>query len=313
MSVYTRVEPAQLEAFLADYHVGTLRDYRGISEGITNTNYFVDTTGGHWVLTIFERLTPAELPFFLELMDHLAARGVPSAHPVTRRDGGFLSTLAGKPAALVYRLDGASEESPSVTQCEALGTVLADMHNAAASFPREQANTRGLDWIRDTRERLAPKLEADALAMLDEEIAFQTARALDELPHGVIHADLFRDNVLFEGDTVSGLIDFYYACRDCLLFDLAVVCNDWCLDDAGRFRNGHWSALTAAYARRRPFTPDERAAWPAMLRAAALRFWVSRLHDYHFPRDGDVTHTKDPAPFARILAGHRDAPPPLEP
>lgn len=313
MSVYTRVEPEQLEAFLADYHVGTLRDYRGISEGITNTNYFVDTTGGHWVLTLFERLRPEELPFFLELMDHLAARGVPCAHPVTRRDGEFLSSLAGKPAALVYRLDGASEESPSVAQCAALGAVLADMHRAAESFSREQANARGLGWVRATRDRLADRLDAADLTMLDEELAFQSAQDHGDLPRGVIHADLFRDNVLFEDETVSGLIDFYYACTDCLLFDLAVICNDWCLDDADRFRRDHWAALTEAYARRRPFTGAERTAWPAMLRAAALRFWVSRLHDYHFPRDGDVTHTKDPAPFARILAGHRDTPPPLEP
>lgn len=313
MSVYTRIEPEQLEAFLADYHVGTLRDYRGISEGITNTNYFVDTTGGHWVLTVFERLTPAELPFFLELMDHLAARGVPSAHPVTRRDGGFLSSLAGKPAALVYRLDGASEERPSVPQCAALGTVLADMHHAAGSFPREQANARGLGWLTATRGRLADRLDADDLALLDSELAFQHERDLSHLPRGVIHADLFRDNVLFEGETVSGLIDFYYACTDYLLFDLAVVCNDWCLDDHGDYLEAHWKMLSAAYARRRPFTEAEHAAWPGMLRAAALRFWVSRLHDYHFPRDGDVTHTKDPAPFGRILAAHRESPPPLTP
>lgn len=313
MSVYTRVEPSQLEAFLAEYHVGALRDYRGISEGITNTNYFVDTSGGHWVLTLFERQRPEELPFFLELMDHLAARGVPCSHPVTRRDGGFLSSLAGKPAALVYRLDGASEKSPSVAQCAALGAVLADMHHAAGSFSGEQTNARGLDWTRATRDRLADRLNTADLAMLDEELAFQGEQDHAGLPRGVIHADLFRDNVLFEDETVSGLIDFYYACNDYLLFDLAVVCNDWCLDDAGHFRRDHWAALAEAYALRRPFTDAERAAWPAMLRAAALRFWVSRLHDYQFPRDGDVTHTKDPAPFARILAGHRDTPPPLEP
>lgn len=313
MSVYTRVEPQQLEAFLADYHVGDLRDYRGISEGITNTNYFVDTSGGHWVLTVFERLTPQELPFFLELMDHLAARGVPSAHPVTRRDGGFLSTLAGKPAALVYRLEGASEEAPSTAQCASLGAVLADMHHAATSFRREHPNARDLAWARTTRDRLAARLGPGSLAMLDDELAFQGAQDYAALPRGIIHADLFRDNVLFEGDTVSGLIDFYYACTDCLLFDLAVVCNDWCLDGDGRVLEGHWRALSVGYARHRPFTDAERAAWPAMLRAAALRFWVSRLDDYHFPRDGDVTHTKDPAPFALALAAHREAPPPLEP
>lgn len=313
MSVYTRIEPDQLKHFLGQYHVGTLRDYRGISAGITNTNYFVDTTGGHWVLTVFERLTASELPFYLELMDHLAARGVPSAHPVARHDGSFFSTLAGKPAALVYRLDGASETSPSVAQCAALGTVLADMHHAADSFTREQANARGLGWIRATGRRLTHDLDAEASTLLNDEIAFQAAQDWSHLPRGIVHADLFRDNVLFEDDTVSGLIDFYYACSDYLLFDLAVVHNDWCLDDAGQTLSEHWAALSAAYADRRPLTDAEHAAWPGMLRAAALRFWVSRLQDYHFPRDGDVTHIKDPAPFRRTLLLHRDTPPPLTP
>lgn len=313
MSVYTRIGSAQLQSLLAAYSVGELEDYRGISAGITNTNYFVDTTLGRWVLTLFERLTPQELPFFLHLMDHLAAQGVPSAHPVSRTDGEFLSEIAGKPAALVYRLRGASVDAPSVRQCAAMGGVVAEMHRAAESFGQSRANGRDLEWARATRERLAGRIDTDALALLDDELAFQATQAYDELPQSIIHADLFRDNVLFEDDHVSGLIDFYYACRDVLLFDLAVICNDWCIDDSGRFLEEHWATLSAAYARRRRYTEAEYRFWPAMLRAAALRFWVSRLSDWHFPRDGHDTHHKDPGVFAHILTAHRQSPPPLIP
>lgn len=313
MSVYTRVEPAQLQALLSDYAVGELKNYAGISAGITNTNYFVDTTLGRWVLTIFERLEASELSFFMELMDHLAAHGVPSAHPVARSDGRFLSTVAGKPAALVYRLRGASVDCPDIQQCANLGAVVAEQHRAAASFQQQRANSRGLGWVKRTRERIAGKISAQELTLLDDELAFQTRQDLTQLPRGVIHADLFRDNVLMEEDQVTGLIDFYYACSNVLLFDLAVICNDWCIDDAHSFMPQHWQAVSRAYARRRPYTEDEQAAWPAILRAAALRFWVSRMHDWHFPRDGEDTHQKDPAPFMHILQAHRDTPPLLLP
>lgn len=313
MSVYTRVNPDQLQALLADYAVGELESYEGISAGITNTNYFVDTTLGRWVLTLFERTSASELPFFLNLMDHLAGLGVPSAHPVARRDGRFLSEVAGKPAALVYRLRGRSVVRPSRAQCAALGLVVAEMHRAGESFHATRVNGRGVAWARRTRDELADRLDADTLALLDDEIEFQAAQDWHDLPAGVIHADLFRDNVLFRGDHVSGLIDFYYACHDAWLFDLAVICNDWCRSDGNRFLGERWRSLAGAYARRRPFTDAEYAAWPAVLRAAALRFWLSRLHDWHFPRDGDDTHQKDPAPFARILASHRKAAPLLLP
>lgn len=311
MAVYTRIETEQLQALLSEYAVGELENHTGIADGITNTNYFVDTTLGHWVLTVFEQLHVAELNFYLDLMDHLAALGVPSAHPVTRRDGGFLSTIGGKPAALVYRLHGRSIFQPDPAQCTAFGAVVAEMHRAVESFHETRANPRGLDWAQRTRTELAGRLDQDTLALLDDELEFQATRDYGDLPAGVIHADLFRDNVLFDNNHVSGLIDFYYACTDCWLFDLAVICNDWCHTEAGGFLPERWRALVAGYNGRMALTGAEQAAWPAMLRATALRFWLSRLHDWHFPSDGHVIHQKDPAPFERLLRQHREAPPPL--
>ncbi|KEZ79324.1 homoserine kinase [Salinisphaera hydrothermalis] len=316
MSVYTRVEADDLRALLADYAVGELEDFAGISAGITNTNYFVDTSLGRWVLTLFEQVDEAELPFFMQLMDHLAGHGVPCAHPVARNDGGFLSRVRGRPAALVYRLNGASVETPDAQHCRSLGGVVAEMHRAVASFTPAQRNARDLDWISAAAERLEGMMPAEEHAVLADEIAFQQAAAGDlyaELPAAVIHADLFRDNVLFDQNRVSGLIDFYYACHDYLLFDLAVICNDWAFDDDEHYCPTHWQAFMTAYTRRR--TPDaaEVAAWPAMLRAAALRFWASRLIDAYFPMSGEVVHIKDPAPFKRLLLAHRADPPALAP
>ena len=314
MSVYTRVTEDDLRRLLADYSIGELEDFRGITAGITNTNYFVDTSTGRWVLTLFEQMDNGSLPFFMQLMDHLAGHGVPGAHPVARNDGGFLSRVQNRPAALVYRLAGASIETPSTGQCASLGGVVAEMHRAVRSFGEAQPNPRDLAWIAQARDRLAERLYADTAALLDDEIAFQRERARTTyrgLPEAVIHADMFRDNVLFEDDRVSGVIDFYYACHDYLLFDLAVICNDWAFDDDGDYRSGHWQAFIRAYHRRRALTDAEHGAWPAMLRAAALRFWASRLIDYHFPMDGDVTHIHDPGPFERLLRAHREAPPAL--
>lgn len=316
MSVYTRVTAADLRALLGDYAIGELEDFRGIPAGITNTNYFVDTTLGRWVLTLFEQIEDgADLPFFMQLMDHLAAHGVPGAHPVARDDGGFLSRVCGRPAALVYRLTGASTESPGPEHCQSLGGVVAEMHRAVTSFEAHQPNPRGLDWIVQARERLADQLAVDTLALLDDEIAAQQAAVNQEyspLPRAIVHADLFRDNVLFDGHRVSGVIDFYYACHEYLLFDLAVICNDWAFDH-GRFQSDRWHAFIDSYQRRHPLGEHDTTAWPAMLRAAALRFWVSRLIDYHFPMSGEVTHVHDPAPFENLLRQHRSTPPALIP
>lgn len=310
MAVYTRVETADLEALLAEYAIGELENFWGIASGITNTNYCVDTTLGRWVLTLFEHMQADALPFFMTVMDHLAAHGVPGAHPVARDDGGFLSRVRGRPAALVYRLPGSSVTHPGEPHCRSLGDVVAAMHRAVNTLTARQTNMRDLAWIGNVAETLEPRLERAERTLLTAEIKDQGRYAASaewrQLPQAVIHADIFRDNVLFDGHRVSGIIDFYYACHDYLLLDLAVICNDWCFDDDTRFLPQRWQAFIQAYGRRRALSDAEHRAWPGMLRAAALRFWVSRLYDYHFPMDGDVTHIHDPGPFERLLRYHRD-------
>lgn len=312
MSVYTTVTREQLEAFLRDYDVGALEDFSGISAGIENTNYFVDTTGGRWVLTLFERQDGEDLPYFLGLMDHLSGAGIPSARPVADSHGCFLTRLNGRSAALVQRLPGKSAMRPQAHHCATIGTTLARMHIAGGSFRRFRANTRGRDWWTRTAEEVKPCLGREEAELLSGEVAWQARNQKPGLPRGVIHADLFRDNALFQGDELTGVIDFYYACNDVLVYDLAVSANDWCADDRGELDGALMAAMVGAYARERPLSAMEREAWPGLLRAGALRFWLSRLYDHHFPRGGEITQEKDPAPFRRLLVHHRQHIPALE-
>ena len=305
MSVYTRVERPQLDAFLHNFNTGELIDYVGISAGIENTNYFVTTAHSRYVLTLFEQLGAEELPFFLNLMAHLAEHGVPTAHPLANRQGNYLDELCAKPAALVQRLSGSTLEHPEVTHCAAIGTALAHLHLAGQSYPVERSNPRGPHWWREAVDKLHEQLPPDTAAQLDAEISFQFSHRFDQLPRGIIHADLFRDNALFDGEKLSGIIDLYYACTDALLYDVAVTVNDWCATEARELDPERTQALLQSYAAVRAFTAEEHAAWPVMLRAAALRFWLSRLLDLHFPREGELTHTKDPQAFARLLAAHQ--------
>ena len=319
MSVYTAVSEVELKAFLASYPVGELRSFEGISAGIENTNYFVNTSDGRWVLTLFERAPEEDLPYFLGLMDHLAHRGVPSASPLEDHRGRLLTRLNGRPAALVHRLDGRHVMQPAVEHCAELGTVLAEMHLAGQSFPFKRQDCRGADWRMRTAQALAPKLSADDAQLLRDELALQQAQDVSVLPQGVVHSDLFRDNVLFHEGQLSGLIDFYFACNGTLLYDLAITVNDWCLMDdelvaegaAVASQQARYQALIAAYAAVRPFTDAEQLAWSTQLRAGALRFWLSRLYDLHFPRDGEMTHCKDPDDFKALLLQHREQPPVL--
>lgn len=301
MSVYTRVEQDQLEAFLANYDLGELEAQQGISDGIENTNYFVTTTKGKYVLTLFESLSAEELPFFLDLMAFLAEHEVPSAHPVADRQGNYLRTLNDRPAALVQRLSGAWVQNPNAAQVTALGEMLGRLHRVGQAFEPQRENTRGPHWWRQTAERVMTHLPEDDAAMLRDEISYQAGHRKDELPRGVIHADLFRDNALFEGDRLTGMIDFYYACTDVLLYDLAVTSNDWCTTVEGGLDEGLTRALLQAYHAERPLSEQEQRDWPVMLRAGALRFWLSRLQDKLFPRPGEMTHIKDPGAYARIL------------
>jgi homoserine kinase type II len=313
LSVYTPVSKAELSAWLRSYAVGELERLEPIKSGIENTNYFVTTTQGRYVLTLFERLPAAELPFYLDLMAHLARHGIPCPAPIASLSDAYLGALNGKPAALVTRLPGKSVERPGAAECRELGMLLARMHLAGRSYAAFQENPRGPKWWRAAAADVRPFLDARRRALLDAELVFQAQHRYAELPRGPVHADLFRDNALFDGARLSGVFDFYFAGVDCLLFDVAVCANDWCLADPARDRALDpvlARAFLDAYRALRPFAAPERAAWPAMLRAAALRFWLSRLHDLHLPRPGELVHAHDPEHFREVLELRAAAVPP---
>jgi len=305
LSVYTPVSEAELDEWLRNYSVGRLQALEPIKAGIENSNFFVTTTQGKYVLTLFERLPAAELPFYLALMAHLARHGIPSPAPIADLSDQYLQHLNGKPAALVTRLPGRSLERPGVAECGELGALLARMHLAGRSYPAYLENPRGPKWWRLAAADVKPFLTSEESTMLEEELAFQAQHRFADLPRGPVHADLFRDNALFENARISGVIDFYFAGVDCLLYDVAVCANDWCLDAKFGLEPGRSDALLAAYEAVRPLAPTEREAWPVMLRAAALRFWLSRLHDFHLPRPGMLVHAHDPEHFRKILECRR--------
>ena len=305
MSVFTPVTESQLAGWLKNYSVGAPTRLEPITAGIENTNYFVTTSQGRYVLTLFERLPAAELPFYLELMVHLARHGIPCPAPIADLDDRYLSPLNGKPAALVTRLEGTPVENPGAAECAELGGLLARMHLAARSYGGYLENPRGPKWWRRAAAEVRPFLDGGRAALLDEEMRFQSQHRFPDLPRGVVHADLFRDNAMFREGRVSGVFDFYFAGVDCFAYDLAVCVNDWCLVDPERDRRldaARTRAMLDAYAAARPLQPAERAAWPVLLRAAALRFWLSRLHDKHLPRAGEMVKVHDPEHFRDILA-----------
>jgi homoserine kinase type II len=305
MSVFTKVTHPELLDFLRQYPVGDVVGFQGIGEGVENTNYFVDTDDGRWVLTLFERLNYEDLPFFLGLMEHLAAHGFPSAAPLHTHDGRNLVTLNHKPAAIVRRLVGQSLLFPNLAQCRATGAVLGQLHRVAASFKGGADNARGTEWRLQTAQELMPHLAEDARALIAAELEAQRGLDLGALPQGIVHADLFRDNVLFVDDRLTGVIDFYYACRDSLLYDLAITVNDWCFDTHGVPNRARAAAMTTAYIAERQVTEVEAKAWRLVLRAAALRFYLSRLQDWVHPREGGLVHIKDPDAYRHILEYHR--------
>lgn len=316
MAVFTEVSAEAAGNLLRELRLGELRELRGIQGGIENTNYFVtseqDGEPRQWVLTLFERLTPAQLPFYLYLMKHLAQRGIPVPDPQADRSGDILHTVCGKPAALVDRLRGQSELAPGPAHCALVGDMLARMHLAARDYPRSQPNLRGLAWWNETVPVVLPYIDPDQADLLRSELAYQnhvaSAAAYAALPRGPIHADLFRDNVMFDdtgrGPELTGFFDFYFAGVDTWLFDVAVCLNDWCIDLATGVHDARRAeAFLHAYAARRPFIAAERTLLPAMLRAGALRFWISRLWDYHLPREASMLKPHDPAHFERVLRG----------
>jgi homoserine kinase type II len=304
MAVFTSVSEAELTAWLADYSLGQLQGLQGIASGIENTNYFVTTSNGRFVLTLFEILGADELPFYLNLMAHLARHGIPCPNPVANRFNQFLGTLKDKPACIVSRLNGKSTTSPSDAQCAAIGAMLGQMHLAGQSFSQIMPNPRGAAWRAATALKVQPFLDMQQTALLKSEVALHAQQDWTSLPQGVIHADLFRDNVLLEEDRVGGLIDFYFACSDVLLYDIAITVNDWCMHADGTLDTARTQILLRAYHAVRPLKESEHGAWPLLLRVAALRFWLSRLFDKHLPRGGELVNAHDPRHFERILNNH---------
>jgi homoserine kinase type II len=325
MAVFTEISSQEAAHFIAPLGVGQLLSMRPCLGGIENTNYFVDTDQGAYVLTVFERLTHAELPFFLRLMQTLSQQGLPVAQPQANAAGEILHTLHGKPAALVNKLQGQHVLAPKPAHCAALGAMLARLHQAAVQPDLQQAHGRGLPWWLDTAVQIKPFLSVDQQALLQAELAFQThtaaSTAYADLPRGVIHADLFRDNVLWLSSPdkagaplLSGMLDFYFAGVDTWLFDLAVCLNDWGSGVQGSdLQQTHACALLAAYNATRPLSPAEWALLPAAMRAAALRFWLSRLADWHLPRDASLLKPHDPAHFEQVLRARATRPWPVQP
>jgi len=301
MSVYTNISHGELEDFLGNYSLGALIAYEGISAGIENTNYFVTTENGEFVLTIFEEVGFDTLPYYLNFMAHLSDHGLPTAHPIADLQNDYVRVLKNKPAAIVRRLEGKNQMQPNPQHCEAVGHALGQMHTVGDSFDGVLENPRGIAWAEKTAERVFKQLSSDEQLLLEQEIHFRKQLPQDDLPKGVIHADLFRDNVMFVDQALTGIIDFYYACNDALLYDLAVTVNDWCSNETGALNMECYNALVSAYRAVRECETHEHECWPYMLRAAALRFWLSRLQDKIFPKDGEITHIKDPDVFKNIL------------
>ncbi len=310
MAVYTEVSFSQARDLLQSLALGDLHTLEGSTGGIENTNYFASCERGgvvsHFVLTLFERLSFEQLPGYLNLMRHLAQRGLPVPQPMPNASGQILHAVQGKPAAVVNRLVGRSQLAPGGAHCAALGATLAQLHKVGRDFDEHLPNLRGLDWWNTTMPVILPFLDHAQRELIQSELAYQNhiaaSSAYAALPRGPIHADLFRDNALFEGEKLTGVFDFYFAGVDSWLFDLAVCLNDWAMEpqtgapDAARF-----AALLQAYAQTRPLTSAERRLLPAMLRAAALRFWISRLWDFHLPRDARLLQAHDPGQFERVL------------
>ncbi|CAM8368454.1 MAG: Homoserine kinase [Pseudomonadota bacterium] len=300
MSVYTSVNIKELKIWLQDYAFDNLTDYQGIKSGITNTNYFLMTAHDRFVLTLFEKNTIEDLPYFVDLMSHLATHSFLCPKPILKKNGIALSILKNKPALIVTCLKGKEVTNPEVNHCKAVGKSLAELHVKSANFVAQHQNTRDLSWIKKTAETLFNELPQDESKLLKEEILYQEKQNY-KLPKSTIHGDLFKDNVLFLNDEVSGFIDFYYACTDYLILDVAIAVNDWCVNSDGSFDESRLNAFLDAYKKIRSFNDNEDRAWNDVLRLASLRFWVSRLNDFYHAEEGELTFIKDPNHFKKIL------------
>jgi homoserine kinase type II len=306
MSVYTKVASDELDVFLQRYSIGKLIRHAGIMAGVTNTNYWLETDIGHYVLTLFERLDSAGLSYVLGLQHHLADKGVNCTAPIVDRKGLLFSLLNGRQAAIVNRIPGAACRNPSVNQCRQIAQELARFHLAGLSYENRKPNSRGLSWWKSTSEQLRFVLDDADQSLINLVIEDFEDSDLARLPLGSLHGDLFHDNALFDGDRLGGIFDFDYACYDYLAYDIAVTVNDWCIDNEGGLLPDKISAFLTAYSEIRLLQECEHAALPIMLQVAALRFWLSRLYDKNFPLEGELTFVKDPNEFRKMLLLRRN-------
>jgi homoserine kinase type II len=309
MAVYTEVADEELDAFIASYDIGALTSCKGIAEGVENSNYLVQTEAGRYILTLYEkRVAPKDLPYFLALMEHLAARGIRCPLPVHNREGRNLRKLAGRPAALINFLDGVSVRRASIEQCASLGKALGRLHVAGESFAQTRANSLSLSSWGPLANAIGERADTVIRGLAGEigkELAHLDKAWPRDLPQGVIHADLFPDNVFFLGQEVSGLIDFYFACNDMLAYDIAICLNAWCFESDASFNITKARAFLQAYEGVRPLTANELAALPTLARGAALRFLLTRSYDW-LNTDGEaLVKRKDPNEYLRKLRFHR--------
>lgn len=316
MAVYTDVSEEELGVFLEGYDVGVLHSYKGIAEGTENSNYLLHTSTGNYILTLYERrVERSDLPFFLGLMEHLAKKGVSCPLPVHRCDGSVVGELAGRPAALITFLEGMWMRKPAAHHCRAVGEALAGLHHAASDFPMARANALSpKHWVRLwnlTRER-ADEVEAGLVREVDTELEELISKWPSDLPAGIVHADLFPDNVFFLGGELSGIIDFYFACNDLLAYDLAICLNAWCFEKDGSYNLTKSTALLAGYQSVRPLEPSEISALPLLARGAALRFMLTRLYDWLTIDEGALVNKRDPMEFVRRSRFHRHVSSPTE-
>ncbi len=304
MSVYTRISRAELDTFLASYSLGELITYQGIAEGVENSNYAFTTTGGDFILTLFEHFTAPKIGYFLQLLTDLRHANFLCPQPEFDKQKQGLKTLNGKPAVIFQRLQGGSVIEPSVQHCYELGKQLAKLHLYGQHYPSFQQTGTLLSWCYQSYEKLKPHLSTSINGLIVAELDFQTHHAYIELPQGLIHGDLFRDNVLFNKENLTGLLDFYNASRDALLLDVAITANDWCVV-AGQMQPQRLNALLSSYQQLRPFTHTEQQLWGVMLRLGALRFWLARLELQVFTRASDVTVSKEPRVYQTLLQNHQ--------
>jgi homoserine kinase type II len=308
MAVYTEIGKVELRTFVAEYDIGAVTSCKGIAEGVENTNYLLQTDRDSYILTIYEkRVDPGDLPFFLDLLDHLAKRGVPCPPTIHGRDGRALRQVAGKPAAIVTFLQGISPKRPNAVHCAEVGTALAHLHLAGQDFSQSRRNALSLDgWaqlIAATAAR-ADEVAKGLSAEIAREFDYLSRRWPSDLPTGVIHADLFPDNVFFKGDKLTGLIDFYFGCTDALAYDLAICLNAWCFERGAGFNITKARRLLSAYRDVRPVNDAEFAALPLLARGAALRFLLTRLYDWLNQVDGAMVKPKDPLEYLHKMRFH---------